>query len=370
MSAWQAKWRELGGLYVCLLLVTASSAEALQPWQPGVTIVLSVSNATTIAGDKAIADVAQGDYETLVTITDVSEARFALTAFIDALDAQGVRRQVSIARQVLARDTVAAREQILGFSTDDPAVVSGTTTLGPSLSMIRELQSKGHFEYSFRNFVRQPLIKGTLFRADPVRVSFPVLINGKRVELTALRVTGQMASGGATRPYEQLILEHAQQPLSLRVAYGPRGGSMPFKADFAREVVRIDFPTAREKSLSEALTRECRAVLPGIYFDFNEATIKPQSRPTLGAVAALLGKQPKWRVVIEGHTDNVGGDRYNDELSKRRAAAVKAALQAEFGIDTRNVTTAGFGARQPIESNETLSGRARNRRVELVRDCG
>jgi outer membrane protein OmpA-like peptidoglycan-associated protein len=105
--------------------------------------------------------------------------------------------------------------------------------------------------------------------------------------------------------------------------------------------------------------------LSGIYFDFNQATIKPESERALKEIAAAL-KGERRRIAIEGHTDNIGTDRYNDDLSARRAAAVKTALVRDHGIAETSLTTAGFGERRPIETNDTLSGRARNRRVELV----
>ena len=70
---------------------------------------------------------------------------------------------------------------------------------------------------------------------------------------------------------------------------------------------------------------------------------------------------------MEGHTDSLGGDAPNLDLSRRRAAAVKQALASGYGIDAGRLQTAGFGASRPKESNDTLEGRARNRRVELVR---
>jgi outer membrane protein OmpA-like peptidoglycan-associated protein len=86
-------------------------------------------------------------------------------------------------------------------------------------------------------------------------------------------------------------------------------------------------------------------------------------------IAEMLRRQPQWRLSIEGHTDNTGSDAHNQDLSTRRAAAVKTALVGEFAIAQERLTTAGFGARRPVETNETIAGRARNRRVELVRDC-
>jgi outer membrane protein OmpA-like peptidoglycan-associated protein len=72
-------------------------------------------------------------------------------------------------------------------------------------------------------------------------------------------------------------------------------------------------------------------------------------------------------LAINGHTDNVGGDQSNLNLSRRRAAAVKDALVTRHGIAADRLTTAGMGRSQPKDTNETLEGRAQNRRVELVR---
>jgi outer membrane protein OmpA-like peptidoglycan-associated protein len=192
-----------------------------------------------------------------------------------------------------------------------------------------------------------------------------VLLNGQRVELDAIHATGQMALGTAQRPFETVILDHPQYPISLRIAYGPRDGGFPFKPDFAREVVRIDFPTP-PVAIADALGKECRVELRGIYFDFNQATLKPQSAPALKEIAAALQAASERQVRIEGHTDNIGSDRYNDDLSARRAAAVKATLVRDYRVPAAMLSTAGHGERRPIETNDTLAGRARNRRVELV----
>ena len=133
--------------------------------------------------------------------------------------------------------------------------------------------------------------------------------------------------------------------------------------------MRIDFPVKQASALAEALAKNCRVEVPGIYFDFNEATLKAQSKRALQDIAAVLSQQPKRHVSIEGHTDNIGSAQYNDDLSARRAATVKAALVEDFKIDPATIATKGFGLRRPVETNETLAGRARNRRVELVREC-
>ncbi|MEP7244661.1 MAG: OmpA family protein [Gammaproteobacteria bacterium] len=339
------------------------------PIVPGVTFVMAVSNAASPPQKGTLDHLAQGDYETVVTITAVSDEGISQNAFIDGVDESGVHQQSTIPRKVLKTDLANSHLQIFGFYSTDPLVVTGSTALGPSLAIVQELLEKGRSAYSFRNFSTLPTISGTLVRSEAANVKFPVLLNGQRVELNAIHATGQMALGSATRPFEQFILAQLQYPISLRIAYGPRGGAFPFKADFAREVVRIDFPVQQASALAEVLAKNCRVEIPGIYFDFNEATLKAQSKRALQDVATVLGKQPKRHVSIEGHTDNIGSAQYNDDLSARRAATVKAALVQDFKIDPATISTKGFGLRRPVETNETLAGRARNRRVELVREC-
>ena len=87
----------------------------------------------------------------------------------------------------------------------------------------------------------------------------------------------------------------------------------------------------------------------------------------LQEIADALRKNTTWRLIIQGHTDNVGGDAFNMDLSQRRSEAVRAALIGRFAIDGQRLATAGFGASKPKQSNNTSEGRAENRRVELVR---
>jgi outer membrane protein OmpA-like peptidoglycan-associated protein len=174
-----------------------------------------------------------------------------------------------------------------------------------------------------------------------------------------------MSAGNATRPFETVVLDHPRYPLSLRIAYGPRAGGFPIAPQFTREIVRIDLP-ALEVSVADALATACRVELRGIYFDFDKATLKPESARALQEIAAAIKAAPTRALVIEGHTDDIGSDQYNDQLSARRAAAVKAALVSDHAANAALLSTAGHGERRPVESNDTLAGRARNRRVELA----
>lgn len=86
----------------------------------------------------------------------------------------------------------------------------------------------------------------------------------------------------------------------------------------------------------------------------------------LHTIADVMKKNPEWSLTVEGHTDNIGGAAANQDLSARRAAAVRAAL-IPLGVAETRLVTSGFGSSVPRDTNATLAGRARNRRVELTR---
>lgn len=104
--------------------------------------------------------------------------------------------------------------------------------------------------------------------------------------------------------------------------------------------------------------------LRGIEFAFDKADIDPVGAVVLDAAAGTLSNCPNISLSVNGHTDSVGAESYNQALSERRAGAVRGYL-VNAGIDPRRLTTRGFGESQPVADNATADGRARNRRVEL-----
>jgi outer membrane protein OmpA-like peptidoglycan-associated protein len=108
-------------------------------------------------------------------------------------------------------------------------------------------------------------------------------------------------------------------------------------------------------------------VLYGIYFDFDKATIKPESQPQLAQMVAFLRDNPDAKVYVTGHTDNKGALDYNMKLSGARATAVVKALVAA-GIDGKRMVPKGVGPLAPLASNRDEAGQAKNRRVELVEE--
>ncbi len=107
-----------------------------------------------------------------------------------------------------------------------------------------------------------------------------------------------------------------------------------------------------------------KIVLKNIFFEFNKATLKPESIPELERLIKLLNDVPMLKIEISGHTDNVGSQLYNQELSEKRAQAVVEYLVAK-DIDRDRLTFKGYGFSQPIANNDTEEGRAMNRRTEF-----
>jgi len=134
------------------------------------------------------------------------------------------------------------------------------------------------------------------------------------------------------------------------------------------QVVKISFPVeVATPQIQQQFATTGRAEVYGIYFDFGSDKIRPESEPVLKEIAEAMTANPSWRLGVEGHTDNIGSDAYNQKLSDQRAAAVRQALVERYQVSASRLTTAGYGSTRPKESNDTLEGRARNRRVELLR---
>jgi len=123
--------------------------------------------------------------------------------------------------------------------------------------------------------------------------------------------------------------------------------------------------TVQAGEMAKAISNEGRIALYGILFDFNKADVKGESAPTLDEMGKLLKDNPALKLLVVGHTDNVGNFPFNMDLSQRRAAAVVAAL-ASRGAAKDRLTPVGVSFASPIATNKTEEGRAKNRRVELV----
>jgi outer membrane protein OmpA-like peptidoglycan-associated protein len=129
------------------------------------------------------------------------------------------------------------------------------------------------------------------------------------------------------------------------------------------------------KEMQQVLARQDRleregetlrvALSSDVLFASGSARLQPGAEDKLRQVASVLQRYPRTRVEVVGHTDSVGSESYNQDLAERRADAVKAVL-VQAGVDPTRITTVGVGEGRPVSSNDTATGRAMNRRVELV----
>jgi outer membrane protein OmpA-like peptidoglycan-associated protein len=313
----------------------------------------------------AIVTESQGDYESVMVLRELTPISVRIAASAEAPDDSGEVREISVARVVRREDLRNAKILRTYFHEFDAQEFPGTSPMF-SAAMVNDIRTAGQthatyleIEPEFGTTVVSRTMTGTLKRVgtDPFTVTVPV--NGVPRALRALHVAGRLADDGDGADFDYVVLDDPDNPMILR-GKGP---------EFSTSVTRIEFPvpTAAAGSLENRLAKDRQALVYGIYFKFNRADIRPVSEPVLKEIAGILKKNPDWKLTIVGHTDNVGRDAANLDLSRRRAQSVKAALVQSYAIDGSRLTTGGFGASQPQAKNDTPEGRARNRRVELTR---
>lgn len=183
-------------------------------------------------------------------------------------------------------------------------------------------------------------------------------------------VQNALVAAGAKLVWEQpgtgdrlltLVLAKGGRETWIEVAAGEGGEwytlNIVEKGEMAQEI--------SAGALYDALAKQGRVALD-ILFDTNKATIRPESRGIVARVVEMLKAHPELGIAVEGHTDNVGAPAANKALSDLRAKAVVAAITGQ-GVAATRLSAAGFGQEKPVADNATEEGRAKNRRVELVR---
>lgn len=346
-----------------------ASAPAAAPSSPAPRIPLCL-------GLRVVTAIAQpvGDYESVKTVNG-TDAEGITVQVSGEIPQNGAVERIRVVRRVSWKDLGDATFYHRVFYNRAALSIPGSTGLGTSRAVLRALRTTGHAELglvddtyatSTADSTVHPNIydyrtTATIERVGSTPVMVPVLVNGARVELPAIAARGDYIDEKA----ELLFLDDDDNPLTLRYRIGGD----------ALDVVQIRFdcspvasagPTVQNR-IEQALLATGRADVYSIFFAFNSADLRQESDSTLHEIDEVLRRHPDWKLAINGHTDNVGGDAYNLGLSERRAAAVKSALVARFGAAPARLTTAGYGERQPKATNTTLEGRAENRRVELVR---
>jgi outer membrane protein OmpA-like peptidoglycan-associated protein len=347
-------------------LLNAQAGSTALPLCPGLTIVTAVSRP-------------EGDYESIKTVASADTRGIAVAYSAQVPTRNGSLRNWNMKRVVRREDLGTATLYAHYFHSNGSDTIPGSTTLGVSTAVLRSLKRTGTAELGLiaeenHGFPANRSTSPNLYEYEetwklrrvgtvPVRVT----VNDSVVTVPAVHARGSHLGDKV----EFHFLDDEENPLALQYAFA--SGSDPM---ITARTVKISYRCSgstrtsgeeRILKLERALRDQRRAVVYDLFFDFNSEKVRAESEPTLREIAEVLRRNPDWALSIEGHTDNVASDQYNLELSSRRAAAVKAALGTRFGIAAARLTTAGFGEASPRDRNDTLDGRARNRRVELVR---
>jgi len=324
-----------------------------------------------------------GDVEARNSVDSIDDSTVRTTAATQEYknDNGTMSKAVTVTNQNCNSDYQSASGYMTVNATRMPSLMHDVTRFRLSDKAFQEIKSSGQTNVQYvdiwavTNGFKLTHQGGVLARVEPQDVKYPMIVNDQRVDLPVIHLTGSMAVLGKDprpanlRPVQSgaefFILDDPADPLVLNWRLKD---PLYHNGNFRVEIIKINFPVAKpENVLEKQLTQEKRAVTYGIYFDFNRDTLKPESEPVLKEIAQAMTNNPEWKLTVEGHTDNIGGDPYNLDLSRRRAASVKQALVSQYNIAPDRLLTSGFGASRPIETNDTLEGRARNRRVELVR---
>lgn len=325
----------------------------------------------------------EGDYEPLVTVEGLDASGVQLRYATETRTRSGAVRKVDVRRRVRREDLDTATRTMPWFNNRAAVTMPGTTAIGPSRAVLRALKATGRarvglFDASSSAYPATRDVQPNMYDFEmPFSLAtvpegpreLSVLVNGIAVPLPVVQARGESLGDRV----ELLLLDDEANPLALRFQMTSDAAE---GAAAIAQVVKISYrcpsgqptPVASSASpLERSLLETGRAAVYDIYFDFNSERIREQSEPMLREIGELLRRHPDWRLAIEGHTDSIASDAFNLELSARRSAAVKAALTGRYGIAEGRLTTSGAGESRPKKPNDTPEGRARNRRVELVR---
>ena len=403
-----------------------SAPLSFPPWTPSATGAESGSKIPLRSGLTVVTAIAQfgGDYESIKQVQQLTATGVQLSYRADNVPnpLEGLQKltgdkapkssgSISGRRTVRAQDLQTAHDYMQWFGPNQPELMPGTTAISVSREVLAELKGRGETQFSFRvgglkgmagsllgalgqmagggapggpkeaqELADMGRAQCTLKRADHGLSSFPVLLNDQRVTVPAVHAQCSTDEGLA----DFYFLDDLENPLALAWKLGDAGDAL--------QLVKVSYPQPPPspsnsgsasapagsggapagsggggQQIEQELKQKGQAEIYGIYFDFASDKIKPESEPVLREIAEALTHNPAWILRVEGHTDNIGGDDYNMDLSQRRAESVKLALVTRYHIAAGRLTPQGFGATRPKEPNDTLAGRARNRRVELVR---
>ena len=199
------------------------------------------------------------------------------------------------------------------------------------------------------------VLKGNIIDAETRK---PLEANIELINTSTNEHLFRFKSDGITGEYLALLNDDATYALYVeKQGYLFESRSFQIKNILNLRVKEIDFEL-------QPIKKDATVILNNIYFDFNSYELRPDSQAEIEKIVHFLDKNPQLKLEIQGHTDNVGQDSYNKQLSMNRAEAVYNGLISS-GISSERITFKGFGSLQPIANNSSEEGRQKNRRIEV-----
>jgi outer membrane protein OmpA-like peptidoglycan-associated protein len=228
-------------------------------------------------------------------------------------------------------------------------------------------------EYESLAFEFKPVIETRLEEEVEVKDFALVMVRGKIMDQVSHSPLGVLMEIIDNQTFQMIASFESNQRTGEYMVSLPSGKSYAFAVKakeylFYSENFEIPPTTVFKEMTKDIYLAKVKVgskiVLKNIFFEFNKATLKPESIPELERLVKLLNDVPTLKIEISGHTDNIGSQLYNEELSEKRAKAVVDYLVAK-DIEPQRLTSKGYGFSQPIASNDTEEGRAMNRRTEF-----
>jgi outer membrane protein OmpA-like peptidoglycan-associated protein len=229
----------------------------------------------------------------------------------------------------------------------------------------REAQMKAQADSERSARARDAEIAAGLAEADRLRVENEARTTAATTEAARLRSESDARIAAAGVEAGRLRRENEAQMAASQAALDSAA-----KDKAQAEAEKVELRTQLLAQFNAILqTRDTARGLivnmSDVLFDTGKYSLRPLAREKLAKVAGIVSGHPGLRLDVEGHTDSVGGDDYNQQLSEQRGGAVRDYLMQQ-GMAVSSVTSKGFGKTQPVASNDTADGRQQNRRVEIV----
>jgi outer membrane protein OmpA-like peptidoglycan-associated protein len=264
-------------------------------------------------------------------------------------------------RDVLIRDKQSARTYVLGYSARMPTVIPGSTSLGISSDVLQELRSNGRAALTLIHSENLDRIDCSLV-TTAVDARVPMIIEDRIFDVPTVQARVNCGSGNRTGTGQFVVANDVNNPVLIESTLNFSWEQRPRTNRVTRVVAGLGLQAEMRQALDTLGTYD----VYGLLFDFDSATLRPETAQLVREIAVMLQQNPNWTILIAGHTDSIGGAEYNMRLSEQRAASVKQAL-INNGVSANRLQSVGHGMSKPKADNSTLAGRAINRRVEFRR---